>query len=262
MAKILITGSTDGLGREAARQLVDLGHEVVIHGRDNARTDEGLDAVRGAAGAVTGDLGSFAQTHELAKQANAIGRFDAIIHNAGVGYREEHRLETEDGLAHVFQINVLAPYLLTALVRPPARLTYLSSGIHRDGNPDLSDLQWKRRGWNGYQAYCDSKLFDTMLAAAVARRWRHVTTNSLEPGWVKTKMGGPDAPGEIPVGAESEVWLAVGTDPLALQSGQHFDGRRPIDKHPAAADIALQDRLLAECHRLTGVELGSAHSDS
>ena len=116
-----------------------------------------------------------------------------MIHNAGVGFREP-RIETGDGLEHVFVINVLAPYLLTALIAPPARLVYLSSGMHRGGDPDLSDLQWARRRWNGAQAYSDSKLFDTVLAFAVARRWPGVLSNAVEPGWVATKMGGPGAP--------------------------------------------------------------------
>jgi NAD(P)-dependent dehydrogenase (short-subunit alcohol dehydrogenase family) len=214
-----------------------------------------LTEIPDAAATVTGDLASMAETVELAKQVDALGRLDAVIHNAGIGFSEEHRLQTGDGLAHVFQINVLAPYLLTALVRPPARLVYLSSGLHHDGNPDLSDLQWEQREWNGYQAYSDAKLLDTVLAAAVARRWPAVTSTSVEPGWVKTKLGGPDAPGEIGPGAEAMVWLATSHDRSALVSGQHFDLRSPSDAHPAVSDWSLQDDLLAECHRLTGVEI-------
>ena len=77
---------------------------------------------------------------------------------------------TTDGLSHVFAINVLAPYLLTALITPPRRLVFLSSGMHRGGDPDLADLQWTQRPWNPAQAYADSKLFDAVLAFAVARR--------------------------------------------------------------------------------------------
>jgi NAD(P)-dependent dehydrogenase (short-subunit alcohol dehydrogenase family) len=84
----------------------------------------------------------------VARQANDSGLFDAVIHNAGVGYRESRKIVTADGLSHVFAINVLAPYLLTALITPPGRLVYLSSGMHRGGDPDLADLQWARRLWN------------------------------------------------------------------------------------------------------------------
>jgi NAD(P)-dependent dehydrogenase (short-subunit alcohol dehydrogenase family) len=254
VARILITGSTDGLGRDAAGKLIALGHDVVIHGRNEARTADGLAALPRASGAVTGDFASMAGTRALAAQIDALEPFDVIVHNAGIGYSEERRIETEDGLAHVFQINVVGPYLLTALVRPPTRLVYLSSGIHRDGSPDLSDLQWERREWNGYLAYCDSKLLDTALAAAVARLLPSVTTVSLEPGWVKTKMGGPDAPGEVGSGGDNIVWIVAGDDP-SVTSGCHFDGREPSEPHPAVSDRAVQDGLLAECRRLTGVEL-------
>lgn len=142
------------------------------------------------------------RTRRVAEQVNALGRFNAVIHNAGVGYREPHRIETVDGLEHVFSINVLAPYLLTALITPPERLVYLSSGMHTGGNASLDDPQWITRRWNGTQAYADSKLFDVVLAFAVARRWPKVLSNALEPGWVPTKMGGPSAPDDL-----SLAWL-------------------------------------------------------
>jgi NAD(P)-dependent dehydrogenase (short-subunit alcohol dehydrogenase family) len=251
MSRVLITGSADGLGREAARLLVGAGHEVVLHARDEARAREALAGVPGAAAALAGNLASIAQTTELAHQANESGAFDAVIHNAAIGYRESRRIETEDGLAQVFQVNVLAPYLLTAIVTRPARLIYLSSGLHRAGNPSFDDLQWRERPWDGYQAYADSKLFDAVLAAAVARRWPKVVSNSVDPGWVKTKMGGPTAPGEIGPGAETQAWLAVSDDPLALRGGGYLHHRQRRQTHPAVSDHAVQDGLLAACRGLT-----------
>lgn len=251
MSRVLITGSADGLGREAARQLVRAGHEVILHARDAARAREAMGRVPGAAAALAGDLASIAGTRDLAGRIDAAGPFDAIIHNAGVGYRER-RLETEDGLEHVFQINVLAPYLLTAVVQRPKRLIYLSSGLHRSGDPDLADLRWERRPWDAYQAYADSKLFDAVLAAAVARLWSDVVSTSVDPGWVRTRMGGSGAPGEVGPGAETQVWLATSDDPAALQSGRHFHHRMPVETHPAVTDPSVQDRLLAACHELTG----------
>jgi NAD(P)-dependent dehydrogenase (short-subunit alcohol dehydrogenase family) len=264
MSKVLITGSADGLGREAAKRLARGGHEVVLHARDEARAQQALAGVPGAAAALPGDLSSITSTRALADLINAAGVFDAIIHNAGIGYREPTRRETEDGLEHVFQTNVLAPYLLTALVNRPARLIYLSSGLHRSGDPDLSDLQWEHRRWDGYQAYSDSKLFDAVLAAAVARRWPDVVSSSVDPGWVGTRMGGPGAPGEIGPGAETQVWLATSNDPLALQSGRHFHHQRLRETHPAVADPAVQDGLLAACYELTGQairdSMGTTHA--
>ena len=194
MSHILVTGSSDGLGLMAARLLLDDGHRVTLHARSEERAADARAALPDAKEVVIGDLSSIAGTRQAADQANALGPYDAVIHNAGVGYRERRRMETVDGLSHVFAINVLAPYLLTALIPAPDRLVYLSSGMHRGGDADLSDLQWARRPWNGSQAYSDSKLFDVVLAFGVARRWPGVLSNAVEPGWVATKMGGPGSP--------------------------------------------------------------------
>jgi NAD(P)-dependent dehydrogenase (short-subunit alcohol dehydrogenase family) len=164
-------------------------------------------------------------------------------------------VQTPDGLSHVFAINVLAPYLLTALMTRPDRLVYLSSGMHRGGNPDLSDLQWVGRPWNGSQAYADSKLFDVVLAFAVARRWPDVLSNALEPGWVPTRMGGPGAPDDMSQAPVTQAWLAVSDDPAATVTGEYFYHQRPRPFHPAASSPGLQDQLLAACAEISGVQL-------
>jgi NAD(P)-dependent dehydrogenase (short-subunit alcohol dehydrogenase family) len=155
----------------------------------------------------------------------------------------------------VFAINVLAPYLLTALVARPDRLVYLSSGMHRGGNPDLADLQWSNRRWNGSQAYADSKLLDVVLAFAVARRWRDVSSNALEPGWVPTRMGGPGAPDDLSLAPVTQAWLAVGDDPAARGSGGCYFHQRPRATHPMATSAEVQDGLLARCAEISGVQL-------
>jgi NAD(P)-dependent dehydrogenase (short-subunit alcohol dehydrogenase family) len=254
MARILITGSADGLGQMAARHLIDAGHDVVLHARSAQRAQQAVAAIPKAQSVLIGDLASIAEIRAVAEQAHAAGPFDAIIHNAGVGYRGP-RTETVDGLEQVFAINVLAPYLLTALIRPPRRLIYLSSGMHRGGDPDLSDLQWRSRRWNGSQAYANSKLFDVVLAFAIARLWPSVLSNALEPGWVATKMGGPGAPDDLAQGAETQVWLAVSNDANAMVSGRYFYHRRLRDAHPAASDTSIQDGLLRVCEQLSGVAL-------
>src|SRR5690242_6524261 len=137
MSRILITGSSDGLGLMAAQRLSDQGHSVDLHARNDARANDARAALPSAAAVVVGDLSSIAQIRGVAAQANALGTFDAVIHNAGVGYREPRRLETQDGPEHIFAINVLAPYLLTAVIDRPKRLIYLSSGMHRSGEPRL-----------------------------------------------------------------------------------------------------------------------------
>jgi NAD(P)-dependent dehydrogenase (short-subunit alcohol dehydrogenase family) len=255
MARVFVTGSSDGLGRLAARILVGQGHGVVLHARDERRGREALAAVPGAEAVLTGDLASLAQTRALAGRANGAGPFDAVIHNAAVGFREKRRIETEDGLPHVFAVNTLAPYVLTALMRRPHRLVWVGSELHRRGDAGLEDLLWERRTWNGHQAYCDSKLHITMLALAVARRWPGVLSNALEPGWMPTKMGGPRATGDLDARSRTQAWLATSDDPEATVTGGYFHRLRPKKPSGAARDEARQERLLAECARLSGVDL-------
>jgi NAD(P)-dependent dehydrogenase (short-subunit alcohol dehydrogenase family) len=255
VARVLITGSSEGLGLMAAGLLDHLGHAVTMHARNSQRADDARRALPAAEHVVVGDLASIEETRGVAEQANLLGRYDAVIHNAGVGYREPGRVETVDGLSNVFAVNVLTPYLLTALITTPSRLVYLSSGMHKGGNPDLDDLQWTARRWNGIQAYSDSKLFDVVLAIAVARRWTGVLSNAIEPGWVPTKMGGPGAPDDLSLGAVTQVWLAVSDDPAATVTGEYFYHQQQRDFHQAARSVEVQDGLLDACAKLTGVVL-------
>ena len=256
MARVFITGSSDGLGRMAAQLLVANGHRVVLHARNHHRARDALAAVSGAEAVVTGDLASIAQTRDVAEQVNALGRFDAVIHNAAVGFRERSRIMTEDGLAHVFAVNTMAPYLLTALIRRPDRLVYVSSELHRRGDQGLEDLNWERRPWRGNQAYSDTKLHDALLACAIARRWPATKSNAMEPGWVATKMGGAHATGDLDAAHRTQVWLATGED--ATVSGGYFFHMRPRKPSGAVLDPARQDRLVDTCARLAGVELPDA----
>ena len=257
MSRVFITGSSDGLGLMAGRLLAADGHSVVLHARNETRADDTRAALPEAAGVVVGDLTGLAGMRQVAAQAIAAGPFDAVIHNAGIGYREPRRVATGDGLAHVFAVNVLAPYLLTALIgrAEPGRLVYLSSGMHRGGDASLDDPQWERRRWNGAQAYADSKLFDTVLAFAVARRWPGVRSNAVEPGWVPTRMGGPGAPDDMSLAPVTQAWLAVSDDPAATGTGGYFYHQRPRATHPAAGDVKVQEELLGYCAELSGTEL-------
>jgi NAD(P)-dependent dehydrogenase (short-subunit alcohol dehydrogenase family) len=248
MAKVLVTGATDGIGLQTATTLRQQGHEVVFHARNKERAG---DLPGDPAEVVVGDLASLEQTKELGATA---GRFDVVIHNAGIGGQDERR-ETEDGLERTFQVNVLAPYVLTALMPRPARLIYLTSGLESVGIADLADLQYRRKAWHGMQAYSDSKLHDVVLAFAVARLWPDVLTNAVDPGWIRTKLGGPSATDDLPEGAETQVWLATSDEPAATVTGRYFKRRQDLRANPAASDRRVQDGLLRACADLSGVEL-------
>jgi NAD(P)-dependent dehydrogenase (short-subunit alcohol dehydrogenase family) len=255
VARVFITGSTDGLGKMAAELLLEQGHTVVLHARNNDRADAARKSIRGAESVVVGDLSSIQQTRNVADQVNALGRFDALIHNVGVGYREPRRVATEDGLPHVLAVNTLAPYILTALIQKPKRLVYLSSGLHQHGDASLKDLTWEERRWQGQQAYSDTKLHDVFLAFAVARLWPDLLSNAVDPGWVATKMGGAAATDDLDQGHRTQVWLAVSDDPGANVTGEYFYHMRRRTPKSVTREVELQDRFLDACRKISGIEL-------
>ena len=240
MARVFITGSADGLGQLAARALIARGHQVVLHARNEKRGQEALDSVPGAEGVVTADLGSIDETKQLASKVNALGKFDAVIHNAGV-----YNASAEE----IFAVNTLAPYVLTCLVQRPKRLIYLSSDMHLQGRSKLESFKTE----TGRITYSDSKLHVLMLCMAVARKWPQVYANALDPGWVPTKMGGQGAPDDLQKGYETQVWLAVSNDEKAKVSGRYFYHQKESRHNPEADDVLLQERLLSLCQEITGV---------
>jgi NAD(P)-dependent dehydrogenase (short-subunit alcohol dehydrogenase family) len=254
MARVFITGSSDGLGLMVGQVLADQGHRVVLHARSDGRATDAKNALPKAEAVVIGDLASLAATKDLAAQVNALGSFDAIIHNAAVGYSEEHRT-TSDGLPHVFAINTLAPYVLTALIERPKRLVYLSSGMHERANANLDDILWRKRKWDGSSAYAESKLHDVLLAFAVARLWPNVLSNAVTPGWVPTKMGGASAPDDIKQAHLTQAWLATSDDAEAKTTGGYFYHLKRREPNSEAREISVQDRLLAICQEVSGVDL-------
>ena len=254
MARIFITGSTDGLGHAAAKALIDEGHQVALHARSTERASAVDDLASRSAGVVVGDLASSVETRRIADQVNAIGRMDAVIHNAGA-YATSGRSQTPDGHATILAVNTLAPYMLTALIERPRRLVYLSSGMHRGGDASLRDINWLERRWSASQAYSDSKLYVTAIAFAVARCWPDVLSNAVDPGWVATKMGGAGAPDDFEMGYQTQTWLAVSDDPAATVSGRYWHHRQPQAPAWDVADARFQDRLSSKLAELTGVPL-------
>ncbi len=252
MSRVLVTGSTAGIGRETARQLLAAGHQVVGHARSAERAEHVRAVLPDLADVVVGDLSSLAQTRAVAEAATASGPFDAVVHNAGVGGGSPEKVLTADGLERIFQINAVAPYLLTALMPRPARLVYLTSGLQANGYAEPDEIEWP---WDGMQAYADAKLLDVVLALAVARRWPDVLSNAVDPGWIRTRLGGPNATDDLEPGADTQVWLATSDDPEALVSGRYLKRRQVLEPNPQATDVEVQERVLARLAEITGVEL-------
>jgi NAD(P)-dependent dehydrogenase (short-subunit alcohol dehydrogenase family) len=226
----------------AAETLLEEGHDVVVHARNAERLSALRDLQDRGAAAVAGDLSNMDETRRLADEVNGLGRMDAVIHNAGV-FRS----------TQVLAVNVVAPYLLTALMERPQRLIYLSSGLHRGGKASLADLDWSGRGTAG--SYSDSKLFVTTLAIAIARIRADVFSNAVNPGWVPTKMGGPGASDDLRLGHLTQEWLATSNDPAAMTSGGYWYHQHLEEPHPKVHDRRFQDDLLEELARITGERL-------
>lgn len=240
MARIFITGSADGLGQLAAKALVAQGHEVVLHARNLERARDAHQQVPGAMHTIAGDLSDIEETKRIADEANALGPFDAVIHNAGV-YRSSAQ--------EILLVNTIAPYLLTCLIQKPKRLIYLSSSLHLQGRAKLENFN---QGMSRI-SYSDSKLYVLMLCLAVARKWSDVYANAVDPGWVPTKMGGPSAPDDLQKGYETQTWLAVSNESSAKVSGRYFYHRTERRFNPQASDVMLQERLLSLCGEITGI---------
>jgi NAD(P)-dependent dehydrogenase (short-subunit alcohol dehydrogenase family) len=245
MARIFITGSADGLGELAAKSLITQGHQVVLHARNNKRGQEALDKVPGAETVITADLSSVDETQQLASKVNTLGKFDAVIHNAGV-----YEAPSEEILA----VNTLAPYILTCLIERPKRLIYLSSGMHLDGRSKLESFKTHL----SHITYSDSKLHVLILCMAVARRWTEVYANAVDPGWVPTKMGGKGAPDDLQKGYETQAWLAVSNERRAKVSGRYFHHQQESPHNTEADDVELQERFLSLCKEITGISFPSS----
>lgn len=235
--KVFITGSSDGLGQLAAMELVKQGYQVVLHARNSERGKQALSKVPQAEKVLIADLTSIEETKKLASEVNAIGEFDAVIHNAGVnnGSRKQ-----------ILNVNCLAPYILTSLIKRPKRIIYIGSGMHRGGSINFKSLS------SGI-SYSDSKLYLLMLSKAVARNW-NVYSNIVNPGWVPTKMGGSSAPDDLQKGVDTQVWLAVSNDEKAKVNGRYFFHQQETQYNTKADDISLQDQFLKVCEELTGVQ--------
>jgi NAD(P)-dependent dehydrogenase (short-subunit alcohol dehydrogenase family) len=235
---VLVTGAAVGLGLATAEALAADGHDVVVHARNPSRLADRalLDRVHGA---IYGDLAKLDETIALAEHANQFGRFEAVIHNAGV-------FNGPDVLA----VNTVAPFLLTALMRKPQRLIYVSSSMHRSGSTRLRGLA----PGAARASYEDSKLDVTALALAVANRWTDTVSHAVDPGWVPTRMGGAGATDDLKAGHTTQVWLAT-ADNVDPSTGGYWYHRHTQRPHSATEDPGFQSELITALEAHTGVIL-------
>lgn len=241
MSKIFITGSSDGIGLEAAKQLINLGHEVVLHARDEKKAKE-LESKFNVK-VLIGDLNNLEETKSLASKVNKQEIFDTIIHNAGVLHEDKKT---------IFRVNVLAPYILTTLIKKPKQLIYIGSNMHPQGSFDIEKLSTIKE-----VDYSSSKLLILMMSLAVARYWKDVCVNTVDPGWVKTKMANYNAPDSLEDGSATQVWLASNDD-LGF-SGKYFYHLQETIYSKKAVDIEIQDKLINIYEELTGIRF--PHND-
>src|SRR3954466_13173128 len=242
MSRMLITGSADGLGRAAAETLLGDGHQVIVHARSAERLAAVEPLISRGASAVVGDLSEADQTPAIADQVNRLGPVDAVIHNAGVIRGP-----------HILPVNVVAPYLLTALIERPKRLLYLSSDMPEGGRATVDGLDWS--GHRPTASYSDSKLLVTTLAMAVARLWPDVPSTAVGPGWVPTRRGGAGAPDDLRLGHLTQEWPATSDAPEARPRGGYWYHQQRRTPHRAVRDPRFQDELLTALARFTDVPL-------
>ena len=239
MTTALVTGATDGLGRVVAHDLVVRGFDVLVHGRAAER----VDAVAREIGAAGGHVADFSVLDDVRALAEALPHVDVLVNNAGL--ISEERIVTGDGIELTFQVNHLAPFLLTTrlLERDPPRrvVNVASAGQER---PDFGDLMLEH-GYDEWRAYRQSKLAQIMFSFECARRFPGVESVALHPAtfmdtkMVRSRVGRPA--NTVQTGADATVRLAAGFD-LDVQ-GRYFNVRREARADEMAYDPDARKRL-------------------
>ena len=263
---ILVTGSTDGIGRQTALELLRLGHRVIVHGRSPAKTAAAAEGLRTESASQSVDtwacdLSSLAAIRAAAPALlSAHPKLDVLLHNAGIFMNT--REVSAEGYELTFAVNHLAPFLLTHLLAPaleaaaPSRVIVVSSVAHARGTVDFNDLQYLS-GFTGYASYVRSKLCNVLFAAELAERWKdqRIAANSLHPGVVGTKLlregFGMEGNDSLSQGAATSVHLAVAPEVEGI-TGKYCANKREAPLGRLARDLEVRRKLWDESARLCG----------
>jgi NAD(P)-dependent dehydrogenase (short-subunit alcohol dehydrogenase family) len=249
--RVLVTGATDGIGEEIARQMAGRGARVIVHGRSAEKAEAAAERT-GAAEIAVADLASFAHVRAMAGALS--GSLDGLVNNAGIGYgtAPPRDTRTEDGHEPTWQVNFLSAFLLTELLRERlrgGRVVHVSSGVHSSGSVDLERPDEPRYA----TPYAQSKIALVMLAREQGERWARdggPAVNACSPGWIATKMGGRGG-GALADGADTPVWLL--TEPsLDGVTGRYFWHRREEEPNPQTNDETARRRLVELARAATG----------
>jgi NAD(P)-dependent dehydrogenase (short-subunit alcohol dehydrogenase family) len=265
---ILVTGSTDGIGKATAQELLLRGHRVIIHGRDREKGHRVLEELtrttgHNASDLFIADLSSQKAIRRLADELiTAHSRLDVLINNAGT-YQPERRI-TGEGVEMTFAVNYLAPFLLSHYLidllqeSAPSRVVNVASSAHRD----VSRIDWENlqgeRGYDPWYAYALSKVAVVTFTYRLARllKGRGVMVYCLHPGVINTNLlqtAFPGMQGASPEkGATTSVFLAT-SPAVGEKTGLYYEEMQQVRSEPLTYDTDVQDRLWMVAERATGL---------
>ena len=264
---VLITGSTDGIGKQTAIELAKMGARVLIHGRNEARGKATLVEIARRTGnknieLYLADFSSLEQVRNMAAEIiTHQDRLDVLVNNAGV-YMKQRKMSA-DNFEMTFAVNHLAPFLLTNLLldllkaSAPSRIITVSSRAHESGEFDLNNLQGEKR-YHGHNAYAISKTANILFTLELAERLGSsgVTANCLNPGTIGTKMlrsGWGISGNSLEEGAETPVYLASSQEVESI-NGKYFSKKYIVPPTPLAQDKELRKEFWKVSEILSGLE--------
>ena len=264
---ILVTGSTDGIGKATAAVLLERGTDVILHGRSATKGEavrtELKKQGKEISDLVIADFSDMGQVRSMAEDLmSRYSRLDVLVNNAGT--YQEKRVQTVDGIEMTFAVNYLGPFLLTHLLLPlllkstSSRIVTVASGAHED----VTEIDWDnlpaQPEYDPWKAYAFSKFCDIVFTFVIARQLerRGVTANCLHPGVVNTRLLHSASPGMQGIspeeGAKTSVYLAV-SPAVAGISGQYFENRRLVRSSALSQNRDIQERIFTLAHDLTGI---------